>query len=88
MISPSDCLVSVSARLDLSLPHDLYNFIKLKSQGGNVKKIGRPKKNTEQVTLRLETDTIKEIDEARKQQEDLPSRPEMIRRMIDAWLAR
>ena len=53
-----------------------------------MKKIGRPKKDTEQVTVRLLTDTIQEIDEARKQQDDLPSRPEMIRRMIDGWLGR
>jgi metal-responsive CopG/Arc/MetJ family transcriptional regulator len=36
--------------------------------------------------VRLPTDVIAEIDAARKQQDDLPTRPEMIRRMIDTWL--
>ena len=53
-----------------------------------MKKMGRPKKDTEQVTVRLLVDTIEAIDNARKNQEDLPSRPEMIRRMIDAWFDR
>ena len=52
-----------------------------------MKKIGRPKKDTEQVTVRLLVETIDAIDGARKEQDDLPSRPEMIRRMIDDWLA-
>lgn len=50
--------------------------------------MGRPKKDTEQVTVRLLVDTIEAIDNARKNQEDLPSRPEMIRRMIDDWFDR
>lgn len=53
-----------------------------------MKKMGRPKKDTEQVTVRLLVDTIEAIDNARKNQEDLPSRPEMIRRMIDDWFDR
>ena len=52
----------------------------------SVKKVGRPKKDTEQVTLRLDVSMIKDIDGVRKAQDDLPSRPEMIRRIIDAWL--
>ncbi len=51
-----------------------------------MKKIGRPAKDTEQVTVRLPVETIKAIDEQRKKQDDLPSRPEMIRRMLDDWL--
>lgn len=53
-----------------------------------MKKIGRPKKDTEQVTVRLLVETIEAIDASRKLEIDLPSRPEMIRRMIDDWLAR
>ena len=52
-----------------------------------MKKIGRPKKDTEQVTVRLLVETIEAIDASRKLETDLPSRPEMIRRMIDDWLA-
>ncbi|MEP4929485.1 MAG: ribbon-helix-helix domain-containing protein [Hyphomicrobiales bacterium] len=51
-----------------------------------MKKVGRPKKDTEQVTVRLPVSTIEAIDSERKQQNDLPSRPEMIRRMIDDWI--
>ncbi|MEO9463879.1 ribbon-helix-helix protein, CopG family [Sulfitobacter pontiacus] len=53
-----------------------------------MKKIGRPSKNTEQVTVRLLVNTIEAIDAARRSEDDLPSRPEMIRRMIDDWLDR
>lgn len=53
-----------------------------------MKKIGRPKKDTEQVTVRLLVETIEAIDASRKLETDLPSRPEMIRRMIDDWLVR
>ena len=49
-------------------------------------KTGRPKKDTEQVSLRLEKETIAQIDDLRKMEEDLPSRPEMIRRIIDRHL--
>lgn len=51
-----------------------------------MKKIGRPTKDTEQVTVRLPVETIAAIDAQRKKQDDLPSRPEMIRRMLDDWL--
>lgn len=49
-------------------------------------KTGRPQKDTEQVSLRLEKETIAQIDDLRKIEEDLPSRPEMIRRIIDRHL--
>lgn len=48
-------------------------------------KMGRPRKTTEQLSLRLETSTISKIDDLRKMEADLPSRPEMIRRMIDGY---
>lgn len=44
-----------------------------------------PKKDTEALTLRLQRDLISLIDEARRQEEDIPTRPEMIRRILDAW---
>jgi metal-responsive CopG/Arc/MetJ family transcriptional regulator len=36
--------------------------------------------------VRLPKEVLAEIDAARKNEEDLPTRPEMIRRMIEAWL--
>lgn len=50
-------------------------------------KTGRPKKDTEQISLRLEISTISKIDDLRKMEQDLPSRPEMIRRIIDQHIA-
>ncbi|WP_373030624.1 ribbon-helix-helix protein, CopG family [Sulfitobacter sp.] len=50
------------------------------------KKMGRPKIDSEAVNVRLTRDVIGRIDEARKEQPDLPTRPEMIRRMIEDWL--
>jgi Arc/MetJ-type ribon-helix-helix transcriptional regulator len=51
-------------------------------------KMGRPAVDTAPVTVRLPSATLKQIDEARKLEDDLPTRPEMIRRMIDEWLQR
>ncbi|WP_353844945.1 ribbon-helix-helix protein, CopG family [Rhizobium sp. CSW-27] len=45
-------------------------------------KIGRPPSDTEPVTVRLPRDVIEALDEFRKRQADLPSRPEGIRRLI------
>tara|TARA_R110002072_G_scaffold104768_1_gene229398 strand:- start:366 stop:500 length:135 start_codon:yes stop_codon:yes gene_type:complete len=36
--------------------------------------------------LRLHNDIIKKIDDLRKEEDDLPTRPEMIRRMIKDWI--
>ncbi|WP_417264302.1 ribbon-helix-helix protein, CopG family [Celeribacter sp.] len=47
---------------------------------------GRPKTDTQPVMVRLPAEVLAEIDAARKNQDDLPTRPEMIRRMIEAWL--
>ena len=49
--------------------------------------MGRPPKDTKPVTLRLEGKTLKAIDDARKEEDDLPTRPEMLRRIIAQWLA-
>lgn len=44
-----------------------------------------PKKDTEALTVRLPRDLIEAVDEARRQEADIPTRPEMIRRILDAW---
>ena len=46
-----------------------------------------PKKNTEALTLRLPRDMIEAIDDRRRQEPDLPTRPEMIRRLLQIVLA-
>jgi hypothetical protein len=51
----------------------------------NVKKskIGRPSVDTEAVTLRLPRATLEYVDNFRRTEEDIPSRPEAIRRLLD-----
>ena len=41
-----------------------------------------PKKNTEAINLRLSRAMIEAIDERRRREPDLPTRPEMIRRLL------
>ena len=50
------------------------------------KKMGRPAADTEPVMIRMTRDMIKAIDDYRRTQEDLPTRPEVIRRVIADWL--
>ena len=45
-----------------------------------------PKKDTEAVNLRLSRDLIAALDDRRRLEKDLPTRPEMIRRAIVQWL--
>ena len=59
-----------------------YHKVKRK----RMKKMGRPRKETEQLSLRLPVETIAVLDQARKEEEDLPTRPEMVRRIIADWL--
>jgi metal-responsive CopG/Arc/MetJ family transcriptional regulator len=49
-------------------------------------KKGRPRTDTEAVNLRLSREILREIDDRRKLEEDLPTRPEMIRRALAQWL--
>lgn len=51
-----------------------------------MKKVGRPPSDTEQVTLRLSKDVVQTLDQLRKLEADLPTRPEMIRRILQLWL--
>ncbi|MDO5527875.1 MAG: ribbon-helix-helix protein, CopG family [Paracoccus sp. (in: a-proteobacteria)] len=45
-----------------------------------------PKKDTEALTVRLPRDMIQAIDDRRRLEPDLPTRPEMIRRALAEWL--
>jgi len=53
-----------------------------------MKKMGRPAKETEAVNVRLELHMLKKIDDARRMEEDLPTRPEMIRRILENWASK
>lgn len=50
------------------------------------KKRGRPSVDSEAVNLRLPRELIDAIDERRRIEPDLPTRPEMIRRALLQWL--
>jgi hypothetical protein len=43
---------------------------------------GRPPVDSEAVNVRLPVDALKALDDWRRQQDDLPSRPEAIRRLL------
>lgn len=45
-----------------------------------------PKKDTEALTVRLPRDLIEALDDRRRVESDLPTRPEMIRRALVQWL--
>jgi hypothetical protein len=49
-------------------------------------KKGRPSVDTTAVNVRLPRETISAIDHFRKEQADLPTRPEAIRRLIETAL--
>lgn len=50
------------------------------------KRMGRPPADTEPVMIRMSRDMIRAIDDYRRTQEDLPTRPEVVRRVLAAWL--
>jgi hypothetical protein len=52
------------------------------------RKLGRPPVDTEALTVRMSAVALKEIDEWRRRQEDLPTRAEAIRRLVAAALKR
>ncbi|WP_332461070.1 ribbon-helix-helix protein, CopG family [Rhodobacter sp. CZR27] len=45
-----------------------------------------PKKDTEAINLRLPRELIAALDDRRRIEPDLPTRPEMIRRALIQWL--
>ena len=50
------------------------------------KGVGRPKSDTEGVMVRLPRELISQLDEVRRDEHDIPTRPEMIRRILTEWL--
>ena len=46
---------------------------------------GRPKLDTQPVVVRMRKWMIDELDDARRAASDLPSRPEMVRRILGKW---
>jgi hypothetical protein len=50
------------------------------------KRMGRPPTDTEAINLRLPANIIIQIDALRREEADIPTRPEMIRRLLQAKL--
>ncbi len=50
------------------------------------KKVNRRRVDTEAINLRLPRGMIDAIDDQRRKEQDLPTRPEMIRRALVQWL--
>jgi hypothetical protein len=57
------------------------------SRINNIKKSrGRPPVESEAVTVRIATSGLRDIDDWRRKQDDLPGRPEAIRRLVELGL--
>jgi hypothetical protein len=54
--------------------------------GAKKAKRGRPPVDTMAINVRISTDSVSEIDDWRRKQDDLPGRPEAIRRLVDIAL--
>ena len=52
------------------------------------KKRGRPSVDTEAVNVRMSVETLSRLDNWRRQEDDLPSRPEAIRRLVEGALTK
>lgn len=50
-------------------------------------KKGRPAVDSIAINVRMRAETVDRIDNARRNESDLPNRPEMVRRMVEDWLA-
>lgn len=71
--------------LELLRSSDQYAIVPSRCQYRNGTIMAPPKKDTEALTLRLSRDMLELIDEARRKEADIPTRPEMIRRVLEAW---
>lgn len=64
-----------------------YDYMISSSQGAKVNKIGRPKVDTEAVMVRMPREMIDLLDDVRRSESDIPTRPEMLRRIFQEWLS-
>ncbi|CAH1661113.1 hypothetical protein CHELA1G11_12433 [Hyphomicrobiales bacterium] len=55
--------------------------------GAKKSKRGRPSVDSEAVNVRIERELLERIDDWRRYESDLPSRPEAIRRLLDAGIS-
>lgn len=52
----------------------------------SAKKMGRPPRDTEAVNVRIDRNVLDRLDDYRREQPDMPSRPEAIRRLVEKGL--
>jgi hypothetical protein len=66
----------------------LWHYQTMKSTINSAKKLkrGRPPVESEAVNVRMAIDTLAVIDDWRRKQDDLPGRPEAIRRLVEIGL--
>ena len=50
-------------------------------------KRGRPPVESEAITVRMAADALQKVDDFRREQHDLPGRPEAIRRLVEIGLS-
>jgi len=58
----------------------------MKSTSAKKPKMGRPPVDSEAVNVRITRDALQIIDDWRRKQDDLPGRPEAIRRLVELGL--
>lgn len=51
-----------------------------------MKKMGRPKVDSEAVMVRMQREMLDQLDNVRRNEADIPTRPEMLRRIFNEWL--
>ena len=48
--------------------------------------MGRPKVDSEAVMVRMQREMLDQLDNVRRNEADIPTRPEMLRRIFNEWL--
>jgi hypothetical protein len=63
-----------------------YKVMKSTLSSAKKPKMGRPSVDSEAVNVRIARDALQSIDDWRRKQDDLPGRPEAIRRLVEIGL--
>ena len=63
-----------------------YKVMKSTLSSAKKPKMGRPSVDSEAVNVRITRDALQTIDDWRRKQDDLPGRPEAIRRLVEIGL--
>jgi hypothetical protein len=80
VVGQSRASVSALARLAILWHHKI---MKSTIYSAKKSKRGRPPVDSEAVNVRVTVEALRELDDWRRQQDDLPGRPEAIRRLVE-----